>query len=305
MIIRRSRIRNLDRYLGNLIPKTAIKFVVEVDQVPAADLVQSGFDGMTAGQTLLPAVVGKVTKRNAEGDYVVHKDRPKESRFVGRREWTRKEWAGRDQTREVTEAVDVERMCYPRTFVPPPGVELTVVEHDGRTYVTSPTTVWRDASNDDVLHLINLFLELFGEAEVRHENLDSFTPPHTQRVNWSMLPPGANTVTGVLAHVRSIIAARKPSLRGPIEERLTIMASKNPDEVVLGHGGYHAYVAYIFNKKGYAILESVLPDNATYVFDQNWQVVSGLTKTQVLDGNFHIDRIIHDGGWPVNLAKYV
>jgi hypothetical protein len=120
-----------------------------------------------------------------------------------------------------------------------------------------------------------------------------------------MLPPGANTVTGVLAHVRSIIAARKPSLRGPIEERLTIMASKNPDEVVLGHGGYHAYVAYIFNKKGYAILESVLPDNATYVFDQNWQVVSGLTKTQVLDGNFHIDRIIHDGGWPVNLAKYV
>ena len=220
MIIRRSRIRNLDRYLGNLIPKTAIKFVVEVDQVPAADLVQSGFDGMTAGQTLLPAVVGKVTKRNAEGDYVVHKDRPKESRFVGRREWTRKEWAGRDQTREVTEAVDVERMCYPRTFVPPPGVELTVVEHDGRTYVTSPTTVWRDASNDDVLHLINLFLELFGEAEVRHENLDSFTPPHTQRVNWSMLPPGANTVTGVLAHVRSIIAARKPSLRGPIEERL-------------------------------------------------------------------------------------
>ena len=57
MIIRRSRIRNLDRYLGNLIPKTAIKFVVEVDQVPAADLVQSGFDGMTAGQTLLPAVV--------------------------------------------------------------------------------------------------------------------------------------------------------------------------------------------------------------------------------------------------------
>ena len=63
----------------------------------------------------------RVSRRNAEGHYIIHKDQPKETRTIGVRTWTRKQWAGRGQVTEVTESVNVERECYPRTFVPPPG----------------------------------------------------------------------------------------------------------------------------------------------------------------------------------------
>lgn len=297
MLIQRSHIRQLHRYLGGLIPRTAIRLVVDVAHVSPDRLTRSGFEGLTAGDTLLPASVGRVSRYNSEGRYLVHRDQPKERRLVGRREWTRHEWAGRDQTREVTEETDIYRDCYPRTFVPPPGVELTVVDREGHRFIVSPPFSWHESPDEDVLHVINLCLELFGEVEIRHENLASFTPPNARRVNWSMLPPGAHPLQTVLAHVQQVVNRRAPSFRGPIMNRLRFMASLNPSEVYLGHGGFAAYVAYVFSSTGKAVLESVLPENATYVFGGNWQAVSRLTKTEVLDGNHHLDRIFHSNGW--------
>jgi hypothetical protein len=297
MLIQRSRILNLTRYFGGLIPRTDFRLVVKVGDVAARKLNASGFAGLISGDVLLPGIVGPISRRNAEGHYIIHRDQPKETRSIGVRSWTRREWAGRGQTREVTETVDVERQCYPRTFVPPPGVELTVAEHNGDLFIVSETMMWTLTPDEHILHATNLLLELFGEAEVRHANLDAFTPPHTRRLNWSLLPQGVNTATGVLAHLRPYIARRARTYQTPIMARLNFMAGRNPDAVYLGHGGFGAYVAYVFNGPGKAVLESVLPDNATYVFGTNWAAVSRLTKTEVLDAQHHVDRIFHTLDW--------
>lgn len=296
MRIQKNRILNVSRYFGGLIPRTSIRLVVPVNLVAAPKLTTSGFSVLVSGDVLLPARVGPVSRRNAEGFYIVHRDQPKESRTIGVRTWARREWAGQGQTREVTESVDVERQCYPRTFVPPMGVELTVTDHDGTQYIVSDEMVLGVTPEDRILHVTNLFLELFGLVEIRHANLDAFTPPATRNLNWSMLPPG-NISGQVIQHLRPYIARRARNFQGPIEERLNFMASRNPDEVYLGNGGFGAYVAYVFHGSGKAILESVLPDNATYVFGQNWAAVSRLTKTQVLDNSLHLDRILHTLTW--------
>lgn len=297
MLIQRSRILNLSRYFGGLIPRTDIRLTVKINDIAARKLNASGFANLVDGDVLLPAIVGPVSRRNAEGHYIIHRDQPKETRSIGVRSWTRREWAGRGQTREVTETVDVERQCYPRTFVPPPGVELTVVDHNGDLFIVSDVMTMGVTADEAILHTTNLFLELFGEAEIRHANLAAFTPPNTRRLNWSLLPPGVNTATGVIAHLRPYIARRARTYQGPIMERLNFMAGRNPDEVYLGHGGFGAYVAYVFNGPGKAVLESVLPDNATYVFGTNWAAVSRLTKTEVLDARHHLDRIFHTLDW--------
>lgn len=303
MLIRRKYVRALSSYLGGLIPNTEFKFVVDLGQIERGKLDRSGFAQLGDGDTLLPPAIGKVSRTNAEGIYVTHRDRPKEPRLVGRREWTRQEWAGPGQTRTVTEAVDIYRDCYPRTFVPPLGIELTVVDHAGSRLVTSPASTWLQTPEAEVLHTLNLMLELFGEVEVRHENLTSFLPPHTRRVNWTLLPPGS-TLSGVSAHVAGLIGRTAPTFRGPIMSRLTFLASRNPPEVYLGHGGFHAYVAYVFPTTGMTILESVMPANATYVFAGNWSSVSHLTKSQILAGSHHHARIIHDANWETNLAPF-
>ena len=303
MIISRKYIRALDSYFGGLIPHTEIKLVANLANVQPAKLQRSGFSALADGDVLLPPAVGKISRINSEGRYIIHQNQPKESRLVGRREWTRQEWAGAGQTITVTEAVDIYRNCYPRTFVSPQSVELTVVNHGGSRLVVSPTVTWQQTSAADMLHAVNLLLELFGEVEIRHDNLDSFLPPQTRRVNWSLLPPG-NTATGVAAHVSGLIGRTAPTYRGPIMERLTYLASRNPPDVYLGNGGFHAYVAYVFPGSGMTILESVMPANATYVFAGNWQAVSHLTKSQILAAGHHQARIVHDANWEANLAPY-
>lgn len=304
MLIQRQRIRQIERYLGGLIPETEFCIVVEFAHVNAARATRSGFQSLALGDTLLPAIVGRTSRFNAEGRYITHRDQPKESRFVGRREWTRQQWAGPGQTKTVTQETDVFRDCFPRTHVPAPGVELTIVEHEGRRFVVSPTLTWQGAPAEQALHTINLFLELFGEAEVRHADLGAFTPPTTQRVNWSMLPPGAHALTAVTSHVQSLINARAGTLRGPIMSRLTHMASLNPDPVFVGHGGFSAYVAYVFAGTSKVILESIYPENATYVFGINWQAIAQLNKQQVLSGQHHLDRIFHTGNWQQRVTAH-
>jgi hypothetical protein len=303
MLIRKKYIRSLNGYLGGLIPHTAVRIVADTSHIHHAKLTQSGFSALNDGDTLLPPMVGRISRLNAEGSYTIHRNLPKHRRLVGRREWTREEWSGHGQTTTVTEEVDIYRMCYQRTFVAPPAIELTAVDHLGTLFIVSPVLTWQQSPDADILHVINLMLELFGEVEVRHENLDAFLPPHTQRVNWTLLPPG-NSGPGVAAHVAGLVGRTASTYRGPVMSRLTFLASRNPPEVYLGHGGFHAYVAYVFHGSGMTILESVMPANATYVFAGNWNAVSHLTKSQILAGGHHHARIIHDANWEAGVAPY-
>ena len=305
MIIQQRRVRRLERHVTGLIPHTSLRVVVDLAHVNASRLERSGFNGLQDGDQLLPTIVGTVTRFNAEGRFQVHRDQPKESRFVGRRTWTRHQWAGRGETTIVTEETDVYRDCYPRTPIPAPGVELTLLEHDGKRFAVSPTLEWGVTPEDDVLHVINLFLELFREAEVRHDDLQAFTPPNTCRVNWSMLPAGPQALGAVTAHVAPLIGRLAESFRGPVNSRLTVMASLNPDPVYVGVGGFNGYVAYVFSPKGKVILESIYPGNATYVFDSNWPSIAQLNKQEVLAGRHNIDRIFHTEGWEAKVRAHV
>lgn len=74
------------------------------------------------GETVLPSPkMVPVSRRNAEGSYIIHKDQPMETAYRTV-EWTWKQWAGRGETVEVSDFVDVPYKRYPRTFVPPYGI---------------------------------------------------------------------------------------------------------------------------------------------------------------------------------------
>ena len=45
-------------------------------------------------------------------------------------------------------------------------------------------------------------------------------------------------------------------------------------------------------------------DNATYIFDHNWEQVSRMTKAQILQGDLHLDRIIHAGNWTERIEGF-
>lgn len=118
MIIKQTRIRNLALHLPGISPGDTLVFALKDLSAHQSRLQQAGFTPPFAADTaVLPTARGPVSRFNAEGGILIHRDQPKETVFR-QREWTHTEWHGPDQV-EVTKLVDIPYRRYPRTAVPP------------------------------------------------------------------------------------------------------------------------------------------------------------------------------------------
>ena len=304
MHLRQTRVRSVKRALAPLLPDTRFRVVVDSAALTAKKIRDAGFsENVQPGDTILPSAVGTVSEYNSNGRYVVRRDLPKEVRYITTIEWTWEEWDGPYSTVTRTQDKPVYKECYQRDFHPPPASELTIVDDNGQFLIVSEELTKTANQEGQIFHILNLFLELFGECEVRHADLRAITPPNIRKVHWTLLPSGQYPWSRVRQHVNQMLKDKAPRSANPIHHRLEKLASLNPDEVYVGHGGFRSYVAYIFNVKELAVLESVMLDNATYIFNQDWQQVSQMTKAQILQDNLHLDRIIHAANWTNRIDK--
>lgn len=298
MIIKQKSVRSISKYTKAFQPGQKLRLVTQIDQENKDKAIYVGFsDHPTNGDSILPEAINPVTAFNAEGRYIPRKDLPKESRYITTIEWTWKQWAGRDQTKTVTESKDIYKDCYQQDFLPPPGLEISWVAKDGNNYVVSKEFEIGKTDPEILRHAINLFLSIFGECELRRIDLGSFAPTNIKRLNWELLPPGKHPWDKVAKHTRELVKQRDSRYRNIILQRQEALSHYKPDEVYIGSGGFRTYIAYVFNDKKTVLLESTDYGNATYVFGENWEDFSRLTKAEVLNNNFQKDRLIHSKGW--------
>ncbi len=303
MLIKQSRIQNIQPKLASI--STGSSFVITAPHtaLSAGSANHAILGGLGLGELRLPRSQGTVSRYNAEGAYRVHSDEPKESRYITTIEWTWKQWKGRGQTETITEFRDVYRECYPRTFFFPPSIELYPVDIKGERWYVSPVLEHCDTQLNLIKHTVNLFLELFGEAELRQDDLTPFQPVKVRRVNWELLPPGRHPWSEKGTAIQNTLQEKGERYSAPIVHRQNAIQSYEPAEIGVGLGGFSNYLAYIFPDKDLVLLESLQHGNATYVFDGNWEDFSQLTKSEILSKGLHQDRLIHTKGWENRLAK--
>ncbi|WKV87844.1 hypothetical protein LJU32_19850 [Pseudomonas sp. B21_DOA] len=70
-----------------------------------------------------------------------------------------------------------------------------------------------------------------------------------------------------------------------------------PDFLATGRGGYSGYFVYGFTSKKLHFLESIHLNNATYIFGDDWEKLSSLSKEEIINGGHEYLRIIHDKKW--------
>lgn len=254
--------------------------------------------------TLLPAVVGPVTRFNAEGKFIVHKDQPKETAYR-QIEWSWEQWNG-PYTETVTEIREVPYERYPRTFVPPPSIELAVLSTlDGSTVIASPPVDLQTTPVEQVCHQINLMLEIFGHCDVLREDLSQIIRAPIQRMNWRALPPGQHPWPQIQQQLQPVINGQPAGNQAALTYRLKTVHDHGPDFVAVGEGGFQDYVVFGFTAKNTFVLESPRMDNATYILGSNWQQLSQLTKRDLITGNLITARLIHRNNWATELAKHI
>lgn len=298
MIIKAKRIRNPAPYLAQLNADSG--FAVGISDISRFERVlrKIGFTKkLERGETVLPApLFGPVSRFNAEGKYEIHKDQPKETayRMV---EWHWTEWHGQERV-EQTDFREVPYERYPRTFIPPPGVELTISQGaDGEKIVVGPMMKNSSRARRKITHVINVMLELFGECQFFAGDLSKIVTAKLRRLNWRILPPGKMPWSQLRSELEPLIARAPKGNQPVISHRLATINKHRPDFAAVGQAGFHGYVVLGFTVKQLYVLESMYYGNATYVFDKDWKDLSKRTKAEIIAGNLQRERLVHRKGW--------
>jgi hypothetical protein len=298
MIITKRRVRNLDRHLAHVDKGTNIVVGLERIERFVDTLVEAGFSsGFQAGASVLPTpMFGPISSYNAEGKYIVHKNQPMETAYRVA-EWSWVEWHGDDRV-EQTAFVDVPYKRYPRTFMPPPSVEMTIAETpDGPPVVVSSPIAYVEDDVELLRHTINLYLEMFRECSILTEGLEHFTKVPTRRLNWTILPVGEWPWSELRKQIEPVVRRAPGGNQAFIWHRLELIYGYGPKFRAIGHAGFRGYLILGFPERNLFVCESVYMGNATYIFDERWEELSKLTKAEILSEHLQTDRIIHRSKW--------
>lgn len=250
-------------------------------------------------ESFLPNKIGKFSRINADGKEIVRRDKPKET-ITRAFYYTRSELHGRDNRVEIEDFTWRTYQRYPRETIPAQSISINCIENQNEKFLLIECDSQEDPSL--FLHKLNLALEIFGsELEFHVAAKDGFVqlPQTFKIVNWLILPSGNYTKDELKEKIKATISTKlSKTVKPVIEKRLNKIASYEHTGIVIGIGGYKGYVIYHFPQKGLSVLESDSPNNATYVFNHtSWEELSRKTKTEIINSNLAIRRIIHDTNW--------
>ena len=299
MNIKKTRIRNVWNYLDLFEDNEEFYISISDLETHKKRLVQIGFTaGLSVGEQVLPRPVGSISYYNAEGKNIVRKDLRMET--VSRQVyWTWQDWG----ENEHSKIVDVPYKRYPREFIEPPSEELQIAEKDGMKLLLSRSLIKVKSNEEDIKHLINLYLEIFGECDLLKKDLVPPVKPSIIRLNWDILPPGKYPWDKVKVTIQNIIKEQPGGNQPVIRYRIRTITKFNPDFMAIGRGGFNNYMVFGFKDKNIFVLESAREGNATYIFSNNWEELSKLTKREILSEELQEDRIIHKRGWANKIKK--
>lgn len=295
----RKKVRGLDAHLKPFTPSDSFHIVVTGLEGRLYDVAKVGFAvPPVAGERLLPSAdFGIASRRNADGDEIVHKDQPLETHHR-QREWTWKEFRGRHDYEEKSKIVEVPYKRYPRSWKKPHGVELQVrtAPNDALVITAGPFKAG-DADPELLLNTVHMFVELFGECRLVKEDLAEAAQAPVRRLNWEVLPPGKYPWSRAEPAVDRVIRSVSPGDQAVLRERVKTITAYEPDFIAVGRNGFTRYVVYGWDEHQLYVLESTEVNNATYVLKKDWEAVSAMTKAQVLDEGMHHGRLVHRGTW--------
>ena len=308
MIIHKKRIRNVNPYIRHISDGTKVIVGIPDLQRFSSILTRIGFsEPYQSGQSILPpSTFGPVNLYNAEGKNIVHKDQPMETAYR-EAEWHWQEWNGPYDRVDQSKIVDVPYKRYPRTFIEPPSIEFMVsIGSTGQTFLVSPPIEKNEKNKEFLLHVINLYLEIFGECQFFTDGLETIMRTPIIRLNWEVLPKGEMPWEQFKKRIEPLIKHAPKGNQPILEYRLETINTFGPDFRAIGRGGFHGYIIHGFSGKNLFVLESIYYGNATYVFDEKWEDLSKRTKAEILSEKLQKERIIHSERWKnkvINLMK--
>jgi hypothetical protein len=291
-------LRTLSVYRTAIERLGSFRIVSPIGTIPLAGRI--GFDGMpNEGDSIVPLAIGPATSFNANGRVVVRSDLPKETQ--SRMIWTSwNDWHG--QRHDGMQIRDYE--VYPREIIAPPGEQLVVLRR-GDQLVAASREMSAETPEVEVVNVLNVFLEIFGEIENTPPGLMAPPDLRVRQLKWRILPPGHFPFERAMDSLEKYIEGLPEADQRVAVERIREITRFRPDFLAVGLGGFSDYVVFGFAERRRYILESPHLGNATYIFRDDWERLAALTKQEILVGNLQENRLIHNHRWAQALREAV
>ncbi|KHT64541.1 hypothetical protein RJ45_05870 [Photobacterium gaetbulicola] len=299
MSVKAKSIRNMSRVLKVAGSEKNVRLVFSTKNVKSEVWTRIGFDAeLSSGQFMIPSVVGKVTDYNVNGKEEVRKDLDKIDKSIMYSSRI-KDWHGNPHDIIGSRTIKV----YQRDYIPAPSCYLYIIEINGEKYISSGELILHDDQDAENIHTCNLMLECFGEFEIIDSKSEKIISPKLSQIQWEILPRGKYPWDKTKKIISPFTETIKKRDREVIEHRMRVISNFTPDFIAMGRGGFLGYFIYGFEANGIYVLESTKLDNATYVFKDNWEELSKLTKNEIINSEENFERILHNKSWQFNIRK--
>lgn len=186
-------------------------------------------------------------------------------------------------------------------------ISATVLEHlvDGalvRFRVDQPLDRSAPSFVDDLRFNLRLLREAVGQTGIFDADLSDADFARIQHIDWELLPPGSGErVIGRFA-AGSVISSERLQVAA---ERLRVLDSLGHDGYLVGLGRFARYFGAKFGDRIVA-LENLEYGNALYVFTENWEELTQLSRTELIKRRDPaVQRFPHVSGWRNALRKLI
>lgn len=301
MRVKGKYIRTLTKVLNIVGGKTKIRLAVDLDELDKNITSRLGFGNHPmVGDYLIPSSVGNYTQFNANGREIIRKDLPKESKSIMYFGTTR-DWHGGLHSGICIRTIKK----YPREYVSAPSETFQIIAIEGKYYIASGELSLNGPEDSRNIHVCNLMLECFSKFEIFDSESNKIIGPTLKRLQWDILPEGQFPWKRSKSFIEAVTNHLDKKDKEVIEYRMKILSRRNPDFLATGRGGFLGYFVYGFESKKKYVLESVHLDNATYVFEDDWESISSLTKNEIINSNLTHQRIIHNKKWAASVGRAI
>lgn len=265
------------------------------------------------GESICPSKkYGRFSTYNLYGKKIKLTDSPKENHTFAV-EWPHKEWHGKEQL-DVTTVIFRTIKRYPIKQIEAPEIYLTIITNqDEEKYIVGKEFSYGSSDNEEILHMANLFLEIFHNCEVLDSKL-SLVLKDTKKINlcFEILPPGESPFSATQIKKYKQINKLSATEKGYLTIRSDFFNQlPQPNVSYVGSKGMSGYYIMEYKHKGIFVLENLFYGNATYVFDSSKISIDSfinLTKKEILQAGLQKDRIIHDATevrWKSSLKSHI
>lgn len=249
---------------------------------------------------------GRYSNYNINGRTIILKNLPKIDRSYSADSPNFGDWSKGSHT------VTWNRKIYQRAYwlAQEIRIKISLLKDDTESFILkfsldTPLSKNLNDFNTKLLYHCNLLQENCGACDIFESTASDIDYINALNVSWELLPPGQLNFNNNLDYIIKKTNTKSPDLKSELKDRMTFFEDLAIKKYIIGINSFQRYFGAILNNN-IVILENIRYGNALYVFFQDWENLSKLSRIELLSSTSHkFTRIIHSKRWKTKVKQTI